>query len=279
MKTYYKNSRDKKIKLEEIKKIQIDMLLHIDAFCKLRGIDYYLMYGTLLGAIRHNGYIPWDDDIDIVMFRDDYEKFFLDFNKKEYASKYHAISTENNSNYYLPMGKVIDTTTILLEDMRDAFPIGVYIDIFPIDNLPEDKEKIKCLLHQIRILTRLLSYKQSFWDERRSVKKNIFYGIARFILTPVSYSSICKRINLVASKYKNNKKSVFIGSMVLGLYGEREIWKRENFVDSIKWGFEGEYFTIPIGYDQILRRLYGEYMIPPPKEEQKSHHRFLVFWR
>ena len=103
------------IKLDELKKIQLDILVFIDDFCEKNNINYWIDCGTLLGAVRHKGYIPWDDDIDIGMLREDYDKFMKIFNNCCNNSKYKFISYETDKNWPFPFGKVLDITTVLYE--------------------------------------------------------------------------------------------------------------------------------------------------------------------
>ena len=131
----------KRIDTSEMKLIEMSILNEIDRFCKERGITYFLFVGTLLGAVRHKGFIPWDDDIDICMKREDYEKFFHDFNINRDDCLF-AVNYKNDDEYYLASGKVIDTRTLLIEE-KDAAPIGVYVDVFPMDRLPNNKFKFK----------------------------------------------------------------------------------------------------------------------------------------
>ena len=269
-----------KIPLEEEKKIQIQILNAIDDFCSKNGIKYFLLYGTLLGAVRHKGFIPWDDDIDIGMFREDYNLFFDTFNQysQNNGHKYEAIYINNNKKYYLPIGKVIDKDTILFEHVNVNCPLGVFIDVFPIDSLAASREDCVKLVKRIGIIERLLGYKQAFWSDRYSLIKNIFHMIVKAILFPFSNNYLCRQINRMAScKVEPETKNA--GSIVLGVYGEKGIWDREDFDDSIKLEFEGKYYSAPSGYDNLLHRIYGDYMKLPPKEKQLNHHKNTAYWR
>lgn len=160
----------KEIKVEELKQIQLDILKFVDKFCKENNLKYFLAYGTLLGAVRHKGYIPWDDDIDIIMFREDYEKFVTTFKDVNYK----VFATEVNSKYPYPFAKVGDTRTYYMEEIKDVIDTGVNIDVFPLDYLPENRIKDICnkrnFLQKVWLLKRLPLLK------RRGLLKNIFYG-------------------------------------------------------------------------------------------------------
>lgn len=125
----------KQMTIDEVKKVQLQILSHVAKFCDENGICYWIDSGTLLGAIRHKGYIPWDDDIDIGMLREDYDRFSEIFNKAN--STYHFLCIENTPDFYLPHGKVCDSETILYEPDENGYKSAVNIDIFVYDNAPE----------------------------------------------------------------------------------------------------------------------------------------------
>ena len=276
------NKKDNHIEipLEEEKELQLEILNTIDDYCSNNDIKYFLLYGTLLGAVRHKGFIPWDDDIDIGMMRDDYNRFFESFNQysRDNGLKYEAVNIDNKSKYYLPIGKVIDKDTILFEHVNVNCPLGVFIDVFPIDNLPDSREQCVKIVKRIGYIERLLGYKQAFWSDRYSLFKNIYHMIMKGILFPFSNNFLCKQINKMASCYGGSKKEN-AGSIVLGVYGEKGIWKRKYFDDSAKLEFEGKLYSAPIGYDNLLHCIYGDYMTLPPKEKQINHHINSAYWR
>ena len=126
--------------LEELHQIELDMLKEIDRICRRENIQYYLAGGTLLGAVRHKGFIPWDDDIDIAMARDEYERF-LKVMKKERHPYLKIFAMEFDKEYQYTFAKVVDTRTRLIEEIGKDLPdMGVFIDIFPIDGLGNDRK-------------------------------------------------------------------------------------------------------------------------------------------
>ena len=121
--------------LKEVQACQLEMLWYIYAFCQQQNIQYYLGYGSCLGAVRHQGFIPWDDDIDLVMFRADYARFEAAFNRQ--SGPYRLLSVVTDDRYTLPLPKVIDTRTELNQtQQRDGLKLGVYIDLFVMDDVP-----------------------------------------------------------------------------------------------------------------------------------------------
>lgn len=184
----------KDISVEELKMIQLKILDSIDDFCKKNGIQYFLFSGTLIGAVRHKGYIPWDDDVDICMKRKDYDRFFSEFNQQR-RDTLKAISAEIEKNYYLASGKVIDTATVIEEENNCAMPIGVYVDIFPMDNLPADDKKLEKLNHRID------------WNDNIKLAnlKNVFNALAAlFILNRYLCKIVCSNKIMKEPEIKSN---------------------------------------------------------------------------
>ena len=269
----------REISIEDEKKVQTGILNEINDFCNANGIKYYLLYGTLLGAVRHKGYIPWDDDIDIGMFRKDYNLFFECFNQysRTKGLQYEAININTDNKYYLPMGKVVDKDTILIEDISLSYPLGVFIDVFPIDYLPDSVGKCVKIIKKVKGVKRLLSCKLSLWSNTHSLIHNLCCITIKVLLLPVSCNRLCKWMNCIVTD-SNDKKSQNVGSIVFGMYGEKEIWNLDDFDKSILVEFEGKEYFAPAGLDNILHKTYGDYMTPPPIEKRISHHKNSAYW-
>lgn len=258
------------ITIEELKKIQLDLLDDVSAFCKKNNISYFLAYGTLIGAIRHNGYIPWDDDIDIVMPRPDYDKFISMY--KSIAGNYEVICHENNPNYGLPFAKVHHKSTIMKEGFYHQDCYGVYIDVFPIDTFLN-----KTQVRWIQFLCKLLNAKKAIWESDRALYKKIGIFMVKFLLLNISTSKILDVINKYCRK-GDYEKADKVGCLC-SVYGIKDIYPKEIFSASKSHLFEGHYFQIPSGFHQYLSILYGNYMQLPPEEKRASHHIFKAWWR
>lgn len=266
------------ISIEEMKELQLKMMDELHSYCMKNRLSYFLTGGTLIGAVRHNGYIPWDDDIDIVMPRFDYEKMIKNYNLN-INSPYKIYSLENNKDYYFPFAKLVDTRTALKENTDSESSMGIYIDIFPLDNMGDNIKDAEKLFRSIGILRKQLAIKTISINTKRSWYKNTILLIGKFFLRRKTLRDISNRINQKSRKYERKELSKYICPVVIATYGLKEILESSCYSDSIFLEFEGNQYCAPVGYDTILRYLYGNYMELPPKNKQVSHHSFKAWWK
>lgn len=249
--------------LDECKIISLDILIDVDKFCRENNITYYIGCGTLLGAIRHKGYIPWDDDIDILMPRPDYERFL-----KEYKGKYKLYKPDDGRLYY---AKVYDDNTIKYDigiDYKKYKPLGVDIDVFPLDGMVNDENIInKLYIKECALETLLrLSNQPVFY------RKNPLKAINRIIPRIIGSKNIEKLIEKNAKTYDYDK-SDYVIRMRRSTNGFTGALKKDVYNPPVEVEFEGYKFYAPNKYDEWLKRFFGEnYMELPPIEKQKSHH-------
>lgn len=259
----------KTITMEELRAIQLDILDKIHAFCTERGIRYSLGGGTLLGAVRHKGYIPWDDDIDIMLPRPDYDRFL-----KEFDGKYAELNLQhygNDNTCCIPFAKVYENRTVLIEKLQKS---GIYIDVFPIDGLPEES-KIKDYLYIYNNQLHKIYFMTPFYIITGSLKDRIKYYVKKFIY-PTRDKYITEFYNFLKSYSFEN--SVNAGA-ICGIYAEKELMPRETFESYITVEFEGRQYMAIKDYDAYLTKHYGDYMQLPSKEKQVSHHVFTAYWK
>lgn len=264
----------KKIELNELKKIQLGILDYVDVFCRKNNINYWIDCGTLLGAVRHGGYIPWDDDIDIGMLRNDYNKFIKLFNANNKSNyKFHCY--EIDKNWYLPFGKVLDETTILFEpDEQSGIKSSVNIDIFVYDNAPSDSKQLNRMF-KLRDRYRLLNSLQTFKHFTDDKKQH--YNILRYPLWLLF--QLFPRGIFIKKSIENSKKYSRNDTNKVGNFtsNEKQTCDKKVFNSFVKVDFEGKKYPAPVGYDEWLRSFYGDYMKLPPKEKQVSHHKFVAY--
>lgn len=260
--------------VNEIQQMELGIMEYIHEVCQKIGAKYFLAYGSLIGAVRHKGFIPWDDDMDICMLREDYEKLqdYLIANPDE---RYEVMSYKNNLNYVYPFMKVKDNHTYLLEeDVRIDSNMGIYVDIFPVDGYEDDADfKNK--------MTKLI--------KKRQLSCYTFKGITN---TKSLLNSLIRYISVVIFYFTNTNKYVeqidgFAKSRAVADYEQidyliykdmnKPVWKREWLEQVIVGTFEGKKFMIPKHYHEILTSDYGDYMQLPPLEQRVSHHDFKLW--
>ncbi len=261
--------------VKEIQKIELGLLEKIHKFCEEYHLKYSLCGGTLLGAIRHKGFIPWDDDVDIFMPRPDYEKFCKEF-KVDGASVH---TYKSDKSYIYPFAKVYDDNTLLIENAFPEIEAGVYVDVFPIDGFSVNYEKDGRRILRLRsYIYQFMGAKKSAWfREGRSLKRMISLPIFKLFswMIPSSWCLACFSFFVSWSNYE---KSPFRGCMSWG-YGVREILSKSCFDDFIDIEFEGKNFKVMKGWKSYLSNLYGDYMQLPPVEKRVSNHSFKAWYK
>lgn len=261
----------RKLQLEEVKKIQMSILDFVATFCDNNGIQYWVDSGTLIGAIRHKGYIPWDDDIDIGMLREDYNKFSKMFNCNN--DRYKFVCLENTPGFYLPHGKVCDTSTVLYEPDEAGYKLSVNIDVFVYDNAPDSDSELKKMydvrdrLRKIHTIQNLPVY------DSGSLLKNCLKHI-RKIFYKTFYPKDCIERMILNAKKHSLSETTRVGNFTACT---RMACNKRVFDSFIDVEFEGKKYKAPVGYDEWLTSFYGDYMALPPKEKQVSHHRYMAY--
>lgn len=272
----------KQMTLEEIRKCSLAILNYVDVVCEKMGLTYYLCAGTMLGAVRHKGFIPWDDDLDIMMPRRDYEQLAKSFPKDGH---YDFLTLYNTSDFPYAFGKIIDTRTIKNEAIRPKYQmIGVDIDVFPIDIYPDSIEESQKLCDEIsKVQSKLYNYLADFGRGRnwlttilRNVRIAFWHCLDNVHIRTVPHYVM--EINKKAQSY-NQSASDFCGITSIAHYGVKERNKKNIFASTVKVEFEGGFYPAPIGYKEYLTNLYGDYMQLPPLSQRKTHHTFTAYWK
>lgn len=260
-----KGKKDTNINLEERRVIQLEMLKEIDGFCRENGIRYSLAYGTLIGAIRHKGFIPWDDDVDIIMPVDDCERFKALFNSD--TIKFCDIETEPHYEYAFPRLAYRNTYRKLGYNKKTY---GVNIDIYVMQGLPSTQKEI---IKYYKKCEAILKTRLFFWHLRNRMASIIHINnlwICDYFFK--KYAHICWR------KFPYEGASYYspVGG---GCYEMRDVYDMDLFSELINVSFEGNTFLASKEYDYWLRHFYGDYMQLPPIEERKPYHGGEYFWQ
>ncbi|MBQ9636512.1 MAG: LicD family protein [Prevotella sp.] len=261
----------------DIQGVSLDILRDVHQFCVENDIKYTLQGGTLLGAVRHRGFIPWDDDIDIAMPRPDYERFIHSYQSKK---GYKVISRElpNSKNVMVGYARIcemektyVDTSFIPWTDEKT----GVWIDLFPLDGAENDlnafKRRIKRMKFTLFQVNTLRTVHNSFSDVS-GYKKKVNLFIKKIVAPFCSIHAIdtfieqCKKMSYDEANYYSNLS--FLN------YGIRERHRKDVLEETMPIPFGEEHFFIMKGYDEALRDKFGDYMALPPKEKQIPAHGF-----
>lgn len=261
------------VDLNELKTIELQIMVKIHEFCEKNGIYYCLAYGTLIGAIRHNGFIPWDDDIDIIMPRPDYDRFIEEFG--DYASQNNLCIASNKTKPHMcrAFAKICDTRTIQFEPKyKDNDSRGVFVDVWPLDGYP--KGWVSRKIHQFRLFSQFVILYASLTNIEYIPSQQLLKRMLIRLCQNVDSEKLLTKFELNTRKYPfDNSDWVTCSS------AKPEMFKKSWFLDRFLVDFEGNNFYAPVGYDEYLRCRYGDYMKLPPKEQQKPHHVIDTYWK
>lgn len=260
---------------QEFKEIEIDILKNFDRFCKKNGIRYSLGEGTLIGAIRHKGFIPWDDDIDVIMLREDFERF-----KKLYTDdRFELVYTKEKGVFPFFYMRLADTKTVVdFPNIDPYFEGGVWIDILPIDNIPDSDEELREREKQLARLFRIYRTKtRKGWNNKTRFVKNLAYVFIKAITFPISTKWLRGQIEKIMTS--DNDKQTNSKSFLTNYYHHPYRFPSHVFDGDVLVEFEGDKYPAIAGYDEYLRCEYGNYMELPPVEKRIAHHGFDVYWK
>lgn len=248
-------------KTKRVWAVQLEMLDLVDRICRKHGLNYFADSGTLIGAVRHQGYIPWDDDIDLVMLRKDYE-IFLREAPKELSEPFALQTVYTEENYLRGHAQLrnSDTTGCNEEDRKAGYNCGIFLDIFPLDSMPDDRLQRKLWAFLVRQTWTVLYtwYRFDYYD-RKTIFGTLLHRLGRRLNIPMRkaygfYERLCRKYEGKETEYLCD--TVFIRDL------EKNTWKRQWFEQELRLPFENRQIPVPEGYDGRLRAEYGEYMKP-----------------
>ncbi|OPZ32559.1 MAG: LicD family protein [Tenericutes bacterium ADurb.BinA124] len=250
----------------------LEMLKWLTEYLEGNGIRYYAVGGTLLGAIRHKGFIPWDDDVDIAIPRPDYDRLINIFGNR--IGKY-VLETpyQNNNDFLYTFSKLYDTSTTLIEKQKKNVKRGIYIDIFPLDGLGTDYEKAIKAFKKVDQKNMFLMTRTCAIRKQRKWYKNVAIILSR-IIPFINNKKLSLKIDSLASAILYDD-STYIANLN-GAYREREIVKKELFEMPTKYQFETINIYGPSHYDEYLTQIYHDWKSLPPIEKRGIQHDYLL---
>lgn len=264
------------LNIKEIQNESLKILLFVDKLCEELKLKYCIMYGTLIGAIRHNGFIPWDDDVDIAMPRRDYLKlqdYFL--NHKEELKPYEFFSKDTREKYPYMIGRVCNTNFIMKSEIEDDYGMGTFVDVYPMDGagngkgvFPFLKSRLLSSMYYMKSRTHYIPSENKILN----IPKKIIYHIVHLF----SYNFLRKNLEKLAYHYDYDK-SIYVAQMDCFTDGKKNMFLKNDIEDTCYHIFEGEQVRIPKNYDRMLRHEYGDYMQLPPEEKRIGHHFYKIY--
>ena len=268
--------------LEDVQRVCLDILKDIHDFCQQNGIKYTLQGGTLLGAVRHKGFIPWDDDVDIAMPREDYDRFIQTYTSDQ---GYQLFSRESDS-----MCQDVDLAFCRVCEMKNTFvdcqmlpwtqeKTGVWVDIFPLDGVDENPaawEKRYVKLRRLWKMTVWVRRSRRPFSTYRSIRLKMVWLVSKLLsLWPVSFIDehikLCRRIPYAAS-------GSYVNAAYMD-YGKHEVHSKKVLEETVLLPFCDGHFYAMAGYDQALREKFGDYMQLPPVEKRVASHAVKRYWK
>ena len=273
----------KELSLKEIQEVSLSILKDIHSFCEKETISYSVSGGTLLGAIRHKGFIPWDDDIDVMMPREDYEKFCKEYN----AERYKVFSLNNDKSCKIAYARVCDMTqTLVKEQAWTSTKVGVWVDVFPFDGAEDDYEEFKNHYSSIKKIWASLFYNRALGGGVKPSNSN------KLNVTIKALSSLhLLWINDMIARIKVKRINTKAQSIAYGTThhvsqfaflepGFKEYFELDAFSNTVLVPFEDTVVRAISGYDHYLTHFYGSYMELPPIEQRVPKQDYLKFvWR
>lgn len=269
----------KELNFKEVQTTALGVLKFIHCICEKENIRYFMAYGTLIGAVRHKGFIPWDDDLDIMMPRPDFNRF-VEFCKNNDTSPFKLMNLDTTPGYPYFNTRICDTRTVIDTYHERSVGMGVFVDVCALDGLGEGYEESLELMKKSKRLCSLmfLATRSKFhYGLTKGYVKNLLKLPAYIVAHTLGKSFWIKKMQKLL-KNCNYQNSNFVGCLVWSSYTPvKEVFPKQWVEEIILGPFEDGNFCIPKHYDELLRRIYGDYMQLPPEKDRIYHHLFTAY--
>lgn len=256
--------------MNELQQVQLSILQEMDRVCRKNGIRYFLFSGTLLGAVRHKGFIPWDDDIDVVLLRDEYERF-VRLPPEEFDPNFFLQTSDSDPEYHNVYAKLRRSDTTYVESYMDHRRInhGVFIDVFPLDGVPSNRFLQALFWYPVSVL----GYTASLKAFKKEPKPHLIFPFELFkAMSPMGGASMMRAYGKLMGMF-DLRRSDKVGFLTHAGFPLRHVvYERSWFDRTVELEYEGLSMPAPGEHHQVLTQLFGEYMTPPPEEKRVSHH-------
>lgn len=273
------------ISLRDLQEIELTILKKIIEICERHNLTYFALGGTLLGAVRHKGFIPWDDDVDIGMPRPDYEKF-LKIASNELSNPYLVTGIQyDNAEYYYYYARVINRDIKLVRKASmKSVTINAWVDVFPLDGVPEGTDAFNSWYKKAKRLKRLFEFSQyeyfyKFYTTKSiNPKQHLVSGLKHIVKISKAYRLV--NTKRVWKKLDNQLKKIDYNNSTrlfnfCGCWGVKEMFPKEYYGEGSLYEFEDIMIRGPVDYHSVLTQMYGDYMTPP-KDADKDHHYIMI---
>lgn len=269
-----------KMTLEEVQEETLKLLIIFDEICKKINVQYFIMWGSLIGVIRHNGFIPWDDDLDVMMKRKDFDKL-MDYLSTNDLGHIKLANRMNSKNYVYNIPRLYNSNFVYKSTRKEdkEIELGIFIDIYPLDNYGDNEHIINTVYKKLHRHKRNYYVYIGGYKHNNSLKQFIM-DIQHKYLNWKYKGTYCQIIEnktkKVLKKYTSDQDR-YVGVATWDANSYPLYFKKELFDEIIYKDFEGILVPIPKNYDAILKQTYGNYMQFPPVEEQKPSHNYIIF--
>ncbi len=261
------------LSIEAVRQVQLGILSVFDDLCRSHGLTYYLAYGTLLGAVRHRGYIPWDDDVDVMMPRADYERLPSLFESVPPAHLSLSM-TQTRAHWPFPYAKIGEDRTELWEPMEDPLALAVNLDVFPVDELPSSKFGRGVQSQVLRLLRWAVELRYIAAERGRDWHHPLVISLAKPVLGLLPVETLVSALTRAARRGRGtgDRVGVRVGSFDWSV-------PASDLGTPTELPFEDLNLLVPENSDAVLTAIYGDYRQLPPEAERTSHHAFTATWR